>query len=254
MKEHGDHRLLHFARVGHRRALLLDFAGLAEFRLKEGNPFRSAALHAVHGSRFGQIADRFGDCGHARRAKQDGGPHQRAFIPGLRIPQRRRQGAQDAARALEALDLGPAAVEDIRQVRVEREAVQKALLGILARPPGGLVEPGDPLHDADHMRPEGGPVADAVGLEKAAGQHLGHVLLLHGLDPLLALAAEHVGEVAQDPSAQRIVLPVGLGRQQRGDDGRPVDLRHGLRQVLEEIAQVRRPVPAAPPRGNGRTS
>ena len=242
MEEDRHHGLFHLARWSERHTLLLDFAGLGEFRLEQGDPLRPLALHAVHRRGLCQLADRFGDGGHAGFAEKDSRPHNRTTVPRLRVPQGCCECTKNSPGTLKALDLSPAAVEHIREIGVEREAVEEAFLGFVPCLPGRLVKLRYPLHDTDDVWLVGAAVTDALGLEETASQDLGDVLLLDGLNALLALAPEYVRQVAQDFLAQRIVLPAGLGCEKGGDDRRPVDPGHGLREVLEEVLEVCHPV------------
>ena len=169
------------------------------------------------------------------RGQQGGGADERARVPLLGLAQRGGEGAQDAARALEACELRPAAVEHLGEIGMEGEARAEAFLRGRLLPGRRVVEPCEAPHHPDHVRPEDARVPDILRLEETPAQHLRHVLLLYRLHPFLALAPEHVEEPGDQLGAQRAPLLAGVGGQQRGHHRRPVHLGHGLGQVLEEI-------------------
>ena len=121
---------------------------------------------------------------------------------------------------------------------MEGEALQEArFLGgpFLRR---RVVEAGQPLHHADGVRPEG---LDVFRGEETAPQDLRHVFLLDRLHPFLALAPEHVEQPRHQRAAELPPLLAGIGRQQRGHDGRPVHLGDRLGQILEEVLDAAAP-------------
>ena len=118
------------------------------------------------------------------------------------------------------------------------EAVAEPLLGRGPRARGRVVELGERPHHADHVRPERGGVLHRLRLEEPAPQHRRHLLLAHRLNPLLTLPPEHVEQPGDQFAPQVAALLAGVGGQQRSDDRRPVDLGHGLRQVLEEVGDA----------------
>ena len=83
------------------------------------------------------------------------------------------------------------------------------------------------------MRPGVGG-ARALRLEQAPPQHLRDVLLPHGLDAFLLLPPDDVEQVGLEGLAQRVLLAL-IGGEQGRDEGRPVHLGDGLREMLEEV-------------------
>ena len=251
VKENRNDGLLHFSGLGQGRAFALDIACFAQLGFEERHPLGLLAFNAVHRRDSRELPDRFAHCRRFGLGEQDGRADQRAPVPRLRVPESRCEGPQDAPSPLKALNLRPAAVQHVGEVGVEGEAVKEALLGFSLRGSRGLVELGDPLNDADDVRLVRLQVPDAFGLEEAPAQDLCHVLLLHRLNAFLALPAEYVREIAQDLLAQRIVLPGGVGGQERGDDRGPVDFGNRLREILKEVTQMCHPVAAASRPGPG---
>ena len=120
---------------------------------------------------------------------------------------------------------------------MEGIAVQVALLGAGPLLPGLLVEGGDTAHRRGHVRAEDALVTDGFGGEEAAPQDFGHVLLAHGTGVLLHLAAEDLGDIAQQLLAEVVVSP-RVGGEKRGHHGAAVHLDHRLREVLEKTDQA----------------
>ena len=135
MQEDGDDRLLRLTAVPQRRKLALYLSGFRQLALQQPRPIRGPTGTA--GIRhIGQFLHRVRSRRLAGRGQQGRRANQGARIPLLRFAQGGGQGAQNASGALEALQLGPAAVEHIGQVWMEREALQKAgfrLRSILGR-------------------------------------------------------------------------------------------------------------------------
>ena len=182
------------------------------------------------------------------------GSDQRRRIPRLGVAQRDREGPQDAARALEPVQLRPLGIEDVGQVRVEGIAVEEALFRVHPILAHSLVDPGDVGHRRGDVRAEGVGVGDRSGGEEAPGA---------------ALRPRPASAPARTPSslcrlkmsknlrgqllAEHVALR-GVGREQRGDESAAVDLRHRLAERLEEADQPAAPVPAPSLPSRGRTS
>lgn len=168
--------------------------------------------------------------------EEDAQPDHGARIPLLRLRERQGEGAEHAAGTLEALQIGPLAVEDLGQVGVKGVAPEKPLFGRRPLPARLFVHVQDSLEGRQSVRPEGRRV-DGFRGEEAAPQDLGHVLLEDGLDRLLALTAEDGVQLLGDLLAQGVAL-AGIGGQERGDDGAAVHLGGRVGQVLKEVGQA----------------
>ena len=256
VEEHGNDRLLHFAAVGQRGKLFLDAAGLRQLRFEQSDPVGRRALARLRGGHARQLAHGLRDAGTAAgrdgplpggrcprgrcvpgclRPKQGRRADERTRIPRLGLAQGGGQRAEDAARPLEAGELRPAAVEDVGQVRVERETLLEPAFLLALRPGRRLVEPGQLAHRADRLGPPSRPVAQRLRLEEPAPQDLRHVLALDRLNALLPLPAEDVEEIPDQSLALVAPLLGRVGGEQRRHHRRPVHLGHRLRQVLEEV-------------------
>ena len=240
-QEHGDHRLLQLAVVETGR-VGLDLARLGKLAFDDRTPLLVRSGVGVHAGEGGQLAWRLRQIVLARRTQKHVRPDQRAAIPPLRIPQGDRERPQDAARALESVDLRPPGVEDLGELRVKRVAVVIALLGGSLFLGGLFVEHRDAAHRRRNVRPEHGRIPYRLRREKATPQHLRHVLLADRTGIFLHLAAEHLGHVAQQLVAEGVMLP-RIGGEQRRDHRAAVHLDHRLGEVLEKADQ-----PAAPTR------
>ena len=238
-QERGDHRLFHLA-VFERRLLVLDCPRLGELAFEHRTPHVAGALRHLAGGDARKLARRLGEGAVAGHGQEHVGSDQRRRVPSLGVAQCDGEGPQDAARALEPVQLRPLGVEDVGQVRVEGIAVEEALLRVHPILAHGLVDPGDAGHGRGDVRTEGVGIGDRFGGEEAPAQHLGHVLLLHRLDALFPLPVEDVEDLCGQRLAERVALR-GVGREQRGDEGAAVDLGHRLAEILEEVDQ-----PAAP--------
>jgi hypothetical protein len=99
-----------------------------------------------------------------------------------------------------------------------------------------IVQFRDALECRDHMAAEALPVADRIRDEEPPAQDLGDVVLEHRLNAFFALAPKDVVKVARDLLAERIALS-WIGREQRCDHRRALDLGRRLGEVLEEVQQ-----------------
>ena len=170
----------------------------------------------------------------AGRRQQRCRPDHRTFIPTLGVPQRGRQGAQNAPRALEPRQLRPAAVEHVAEVRVERIALAEPFFLVAPILLHGRIQARQGTHDADDvglMRPG---IAKAGRFEQAAAQHLRDIFPADGLHALFPLPPDDVEQLGLNGLAQLVLLGL-IGCQQRRDKGRPVHLCDGLHEMLEEV-------------------
>ena len=238
-EEHRADRLLHLA-APQSGLLVLDGPRLGQLALQDRGPVVPAALGQLARGDAGQLAGRLGDPRPVRRRQEHVGTDQGRGVPGLGVPQRDRERPQDAARPLEPVELRPARVEEIGQIGVEGIPAGEALLGVPAVLAHDVVHGGEVAHGRRHVRQEGVRVRDRRGREEASTQHLGHILLLNGLDPFLLLSIEDLADLRADRLAGVVALVQVRGEQRRHERA-TVDLRHRLAQILEEVGQ-----PAAP--------
>ena len=78
------------------------------------------------------------------------------------------------------------------------------------------------------------PLPNRLRGKETPPQHLRHIFLLHRLHAFLALPPEHIPEVLHQALAEIVLLPRGVGGQDRGHYRGAVRLDHRLREVLEE--------------------
>ena len=167
----------------------------------------------VNAGKRRQLPGGFSQVAFAGCAQEHVRPHQRAGVPLFGVAQGDGKRPQNAAGALEAVELGPASVENFGQVRVKRVAGKIAFLGLPLRFPDLCVERGKAADRCCHVRAKGSRVPNRLGLEKASPQHLGHVLLADRAGAFFHLAAEDVGKVLKQFVSQVVVL-LGVGGQQ----------------------------------------
>ena len=243
VQEDGDHGLLDLPLRRERGQFVLRLPRERQLPFQQLFPLRAFPLGLLAGRHPGQFRKRRRRALGPRRREEHRRPDQRTRVPRRRFPQPDRQGAENPARPLEAVELGPAAVEDVGEVGVERIAGVEPLLlrpRVLLHP---LVEPPEVAHGGDHVVPVAVGMRQVLGDEEAAAEHLGHVLLRHRLHALLLLPAEHVEEVPHQQLAFRVALLRRIGGEERRHQRRPVHPRDRLHEVLEEVLD------AAPPGG-----
>ena len=192
----------------------------------------SFGVNAGKGSKF---TCGFGQVVLVRLVQKHIRPDQRARVPLFGIAQGNGKCPQDATGALEAVELGPAGVEDIGEVWVEGVADQIALL---RAPPlflGLLVERSDAPHYRSDVWAESAWIANRLRFEKAPPQHLCHILLAHRTGVFFHLAAKDFGHFSQQ--FVTVLLP-WVGGEQRGHHGAAVHFYDCLREVLEKADQA----------------
>ena len=155
----------------------------------------------------------------------------------------KRQGEdpEHTARSLETRELGPLAVQHLREVRVERVATQEPLLRLRTQAPRLLVHVGDALQRGDDVRSEGVPAGNRLGGEEPPPQHLGYVFLDDRLDGFFPLTLEDRVKIAQQLASRGVALR-RIGGKQGCDDAAAVHLRGGLGQILEEVHKAVAPL------------
>ena len=126
MQKGGEDGLLYFAET-QRRYFGLDVARFGKLAFQDSRPLLFLAFILFRFGHIGQFARRLGEGTLPRLADEDVGGDQRAVIPSPGIAQGQGKGAQDAARALEALHIRPLGIEQLGQVWMERIALHKAL-------------------------------------------------------------------------------------------------------------------------------
>ena len=243
VQEDRDHRLLDFALRRERGKFALRLPGERQFPLQQLFPFGAFARDLFGRRHPGQLREGRRSALRPRRPEQHRRPDNRARVPRRGFPQADRHRAKHPARALEAVELRPTAVEDLGQVGVEREAGVEPLLFHLRILPRLIVEPAEVADGGDHVMAVAVRIREVLGNEEATAQHLGHILLPHRLHALLFLAAEHVGEIRHQQFSFRVALLRGIGGEQRRHERRPVHPGNRLHEILEEVLN------AAPPDG-----
>ena len=211
----------------------LDSARFVQFAFDDRPPLLVAAGAGLDAGDRGQLAGRFGQVRRVWPTQKNVWPDQGVGVPLLCVAQRDGKGAQDAARALEARQLGPAGVEDFGDIGVKRIAPQVAVLGRLPPLFCLFIERRDVGDGRGDVRAEPVLLADRLRFEEAPPQDLGYILLAHRAGVLLGLASEDLGHLAQDLVPQLIVF-AGVGGEQRGYHGAAVHLNDRLREVLEK--------------------
>ena len=191
-------------------------------------------INAGKGSKF---TCGFGQVVLVRLIQEHIRPDQRARVPFLGIAQGNGKGPQDATGALEAVELGPAGVEDVGEVWVKGVAAQIAILCASPLFLGLFVERGDAAYYRSDVWAESAWVANRLRFEKAPSQHLCHILLAYRTGVFFHLAAKDFGYISQQFVAKGVMLP-WIGGEQRGHHGAAVHFYDCLREVLEKVDQA----------------
>ena len=100
----------------------LDRRCLGELAFQDVGPVLLVPLVLLARGDVGQFACRLGDALWSGAGRNTFAPTSGRPVPLLGVPQRQGERPQDAPRPLEAVELGPLRVEDVGQVRVERDS------------------------------------------------------------------------------------------------------------------------------------
>ena len=205
------------------------------------NSFSSSVRQSVRapsdffrGGDAGEVGNRLGDALRSGRRQQRRRTDHRTLVPPFGFAQCRRQRTQNASGTLKSGQLGPAAVEHVAEIRVERIAPAEAVLLLSPVLLRGGVQARQGSHYTDDMRVLRPGIMQAVSIEQSAAQHLGDILPSDGLNAFLPLPPDDVEQVGLQGLAQIVVLAL-IGSEQGDHHGRPIHLGDGLHEMLEEI-------------------
>ena len=126
-QKHRYDGLLHLP-VAQTGRLGLNRARLGKLALKDRSPLLVLPGFGVYAGKGSKLTRGFGQIVLSRLIQQYVRPDQRARVPLLRIAQGNGERPQDAPCSLEPVELGPARVEDLSEIRVKGVTAQIPLL------------------------------------------------------------------------------------------------------------------------------